>query len=201
LLVAIGLTSSQAHAALVPQAAADRLLDPTSASDFPNAPSGGAATGRGNWAIEFRRPSTLRLYGHAWEWAGFLNYSKAIPAAQKDLGPQNAFTYYFTNESGGRVVPQGSNENGFNITPRGLEDIETGSTLTVENIGTSNIDIAQQTEFDQLQVETLNATTINVENLNFAFEEPSNATTDASGVVELATLDELHESPPATMQR
>ena len=197
-LVAIGLTSSQAHAALVPQAAADRLLDPTSASDFPNAPSGGAATGRGNWAIEFRRPSTLRLYGHAWEWAGFLNYSKAIPAAQKDLGPQNAFTYYFTNEAGGRVVPQGSNENGFNITPRGLEDIETGSTLTVENIGSSNIDIAQQTEFDQLQVETLNATTINVENLNFAFEEPSNATTDASGVVELATLDELLNSPPAT---
>lgn len=197
-LVALGLTSNQAHAALVPQTASDRLLDPTSATDFPNAPAGGAATGRGNWAIEFRRPSTLRLYGHAWEWTGFLNYSKAIPAAQKDLGPQNAFTYYFTNEAGGRVVPQGSNENGFNITPRGLEDIETGSTLTVENIGSSSIDIAQQTEFDQLQVETLNATTVNVENLNFAFEEPFNATTDESGVVELANLNELLNSPPAT---
>ena len=70
-LVALGFTDTQAHAALVPQSADDRLLDPASATDFPNAPSGGAATDRGNWAIEFRRPSTLRLYGHAWEWAGF----------------------------------------------------------------------------------------------------------------------------------
>lgn len=202
-LVAIGLTSSQAHAALVPQAAADRLLDPTSASDFPNAPSGGAATGRGNWAIEFRRPSTLRLYGHAWEWAGFLNYSKAIPAAQKDLGPQNAFTYYFTNEAGGRVVPQGSNENGFNITPRGLEDIETGSTLTVENIGSSSIDIIAQTEFENLNVtDTLTAENLNITGTISGLPTVGSATagnTDEDlGFVRLASISDLESTSIAS---
>jgi len=202
-LVAIGLTSSQAHAALVPQSADDRLLDPTSATDFPNAPSGGAATGRGNWAIEFRRPSTLRLYGHAWEWAGFLNYSKAIPAAQKDLGPQNAFTYYFTNEAGGRVVPQGSNENGFNITPRGLEDIETGSTLTVENIGTSSIDIIAQTEFENLSVtDTLTTENLNVTGSITGLPTVGSATTgntdDDLGFVRLASISDLQSNTIAS---
>ena len=197
-LVALGFTDAQAHAALVPQSADDRLLDPASATDFPDAPSGGAATGLGNWAIEFRRPSTLRLYGHAWEWAGFLNYSKAVPAVQKDLGAQNAFTYYFTHDSGGRVVPQGSNENGFNITPRGLEDVETGSTQTVEDIGSSSIDDVQQTNFEQLDVDVLNVDTINVGTaLNFDFGDPIGASTTDKGVVELASLTELQAAAPA----
>jgi hypothetical protein len=197
-LVALGFNDAQAHAALVPQSADDRLLDPASATDFPDAPSGGAATGLGNWAIEFRRPSTLRLYGHAWEWAGFLNYSKAVPAVQKDLGAQNAFTYYFTHDSGGRVVPQGSNENGFNITPRGLEDVETGSTLTVEDIGSSSIDDVQQTNFEQLDVDVLNVNTINVGTaLNFDFGDPIGASTTDKGVVELASLTELQAAAPA----
>jgi hypothetical protein len=154
-LVALGFTQEQADAALVPRAEGNRTLDPASAVDFPNAPSGGAANGRGNWAIEFRRPSTLRLFAHAWEYTGFLNYSKAVPSAQQDLGPQNAFTYFFTNDGGGRVVPQGSNENGFNITPRGLEDIETGATLSVDNIGSSSIEVSQQTSFAALEVNEL----------------------------------------------
>ena len=202
-LVAIGLSSAQAHAALVPQAAADRLLDPTSATDFPNAPSGGAATGRGNWAIEFRRPSTLRLYGHAWEWAGFLNYSKAIPATQKDLGPQNAFTYYFTNEAGGRVVPQGSNENGFNITPRGLEDIETGSTVAVENIGSSSIDIITQTEFENLNVtDTLTAENLNITGAISGLPTVGSATAGNTeedlGFVRLASISDLESTSIAS---
>ena len=186
-LIALGFSSAEAHAALVPQAAADRDLDPSSATDFPDAPSGGAATGRGNWAVEFRRPSTLRLYGHAWEWAGFLNYSKAIPAAQQELGPQNKFTYYFTNEAGGRVVPQGSNEDGFNITPRGLEDIETGATLTVESIGASSIDDSQQTEFDELTV--TGTATVNdlVVSTTINFPDTATAKTDRLGIGYLAT--------------
>ena len=147
-LIALGFSSADAHASLVPQTAANRELDPT--SDLTGAPSGGAASGLGNWAVEFRRPSTLRLYGHAWEWAGFLNYSKAIPAAQQELAPQNKFTYYFTNDAGGRVVPQGSNEDGFNITPRGLEDIETGSVIDISSIGSTNIDDAQENFFNEL---------------------------------------------------
>ena len=173
-LIALGFSSANAHASLVPQAAATRELDP--ASDLTGVPSGGAASGLGNWAVEFRRASTLRLYGHAWEWAGFLNYSKAIPAAQKELGPQNKFTYYFTNVAGGRVVPQGSNEDGFNISPRGLEDIETGAIIDINSIGAASIDDAQENFFNELTVGnlTVEATaTINTLTIDGTFSFPN----------------------------
>jgi hypothetical protein len=185
-LVALGFTAAAAHTALLPQVAASRDRNPTSSAQFPTAPSGGAANGLGNWAVEFRRPSVLRLYGHAFEWAGYLNYSKSIPAAQKDLGPQNKFTYYFTNAEGGRVVPQGSNEDGFNVTPRGLEDIETGATLSVDAIGNSTLDDFQRTDFPN----GLTASEITVDSLTIntsvQFPEVSAAKTDALGPVRLA---------------
>ena len=192
-LVALGFSSAAAHSALVPQADADRDRDPTSSADFPTPPSSGAASGLGNWAIEFRRPSVLRLYGHAWEWAGFLNYSKALPAAQQELGAQNKFTYYFTSDSGGRVVPQGSNEDGFNITPRGLEDIETGATLTVDAIGSATLDDFQVTDFPN----GLTASTLEVDELivRNTVDLPSAATTtEVAGAVELASAAELRNS-------
>jgi hypothetical protein len=185
-LVALGLTATQAHTVLLPRPAATRTLDPSNATDLPDTPSGGAATGRGNWAIEFRRPSVLRLFGHAWEWAGFLNYSKSIPASQKDLSPQNKFTYYFTNDIGGRVVPQGSNEDGFNVSPKGLEDIETGATLTVDSIGSSTLDDFQLTDFPN----GLTASEITVDSLTIStsvqFPDVSAAKVDALGPVRLA---------------
>jgi hypothetical protein len=185
-LVALGLTATQAHTALLPRSAATRTLDPSNATDLPDAPSGGAATGRGNWAIEFRRPSVLRLFGHAWEWAGFLNYSKSIPAAQKDLSPQNKFTYYFTNDIGGRVVPQGSNEDGFNVSPKGLEDIETGATLTVDSIGSSTLDDFQSTDFPNgLTASEITVDTLTI-NTSVQFPEVSAAKVDSLGPVRLA---------------
>jgi hypothetical protein len=190
-LVAMGLASDQAHQALLPRAAGRRELNPASADDFPTAPSGGAADGRGNWALEFRRPSVLRLYGHAWEWAGYLNYSKSIPAAQKDLSPQNKFTYYFTNDRGGRVVPQGSNEDGFNVTPRGLEDVETGATLTVDSIGNSTLDDFQSTDFPN----GLTASEITVGNLTITtsveFPDVAAAKVNKLGPVRLASITEV----------
>jgi hypothetical protein len=190
-LVALGLTATQAHTVLLPRSAATRTLDPSNATDLPDAPSGGAANGRGNWAVEFRRPSVLRLYGHAWEWAGFLNYSKSIPAAQKDLSPQNKFTYYFTNDIGGRVVPQGSNEDGFNVSPKGLEDIETGATLTVDSIGSSTLDDFQSTDFPN----GLTASEITVDNLlineSVTFPQTSVAKTGFLGPVQLATIEDI----------
>jgi hypothetical protein len=196
-LVALGFDPDDADAALVPQAESSRVRDTASGVDFPNAPTGGAATGLGNWTIEFRRPSTLRLFAHAWEYTGFLNYSKAIPSAQQDLSPQNAFTYFFTNDGGGRVVPQGSNENGFNITPRGLEDIETGATLSVENIGSSSIEISQQTSFDELQARNLTVENLNVTSQITFPDDPLPATTDNFGVVQLATLENFEDASPA----
>jgi hypothetical protein len=190
-LVALGLTATQAHTVLLPRPVATRALDPSSAVDLPNAPSGGAATGRGNWAIEFRRPSVLRLFGHAWEWAGFLNYSKSIPAAQKDLSPQNKFTYYFTNDIGGRVVPQGSNEDGFNVSPKGLEDIETGATLTVDSIGSSTLDDFQLTDFPNgLSASEIAVDTLTI-NTSVQFPEVSAARVDSLGPVRLASIDQV----------
>lgn len=191
LLRALGFTDSAAHAALAPRTFATRTLDPSSSVDFPTAPSGGAANGRGNWAVEFRRPSSLRLYGHAWEWAGYLNYSKAIPGAQKDLSPQNKFTYYFTNDIGGRVVPQGSNEDGFNVSPKGLEDIETGATLTVEQVGSSTVDDVQTTDFPN----GLTATSATIGNLTITgdiiYSNVPTAKIDLPSVVYLADIDQI----------
>ena len=186
-LRALGFSNAAAHDALVPQTAGNRILDPADAADFPTAPSGGAATGLGNWAVEFRRPSMLRLFAHAWEWAGYLNYSKAFPAAQKDLSAQNKFTYYFTNELGGRVVPQGSNEDGFNVSPRGLEDVETGATLSVEGIGSSSVDDFQTTSFENLSVtDTLTVASLNVTGTIQGLPDVNNASTTTTGPVQLA---------------
>ena len=198
LLVALGFTSDQAHTALVPKATDSRLLDPASSVDFPDAPTGGAATGRGYWAVEFRRPSVLRLYGHAWEWAGYLNYSKAVPAAQKDLGAQNKFTYYFTSAAGGRVVPQGSNEDGFNVSPRGLEDVETGATLTVESLGTSSVDDYQQTQFAALSVDELSVKNINISGTITGLPDVNRAATDTLGPTYLASIDRLNSLAAAS---
>ena len=191
-LVELGFTSAAAHTALTPRLSTARILDPTSAVDFPTAPSGGAATGRANWAVEMRRPSVLRLYGHAWEWAGYLNYSKSFPAAQKDLSDQNKFTYYFTNDLGGRVVPQGSNEDGYNVSPRGLEDVETGTTLSVENIGSSSVDDFQNTTFPFLNVtDTLTVNSLNVTGTITGLPEVNNAQTNRIGPSRLANAASL----------
>jgi hypothetical protein len=195
-LRALGFTDSATHAALIPRADSARLRDTNSSVDFPTPPSGGAATGRGYWGVEFRRPSVLRLYGHAWEWAGFLNYSKSIPAAQKTLGAQNKFTYYFTNQNGGRVVPQGSNEDGFNVTPRGLEDVETGTTLTVENLVGGSIDQRQQTSFQTIDVQNLTVNNLTLTGTLSGFDTGiSDAKTDGAGLVKLAKANLLRAIP------
>jgi hypothetical protein len=139
-LLALGYGSAAAETALVPQASSSRLRDPASVTHFPTAPSGGAATGRANYAVEFRRPSTLRLSGHTWEWAGWLNYSKSIPSAQGDLATYNRFSAYFTQTGGGRVEPSGSNEEGAEVSPRGLLDITTGELVGVDDLASATVD-------------------------------------------------------------
>ena len=101
---------------------------------------------------EFRRPTNCRLFGQAYEWTGYSNYSKALPQYQKELSPSNKFTYYFTNENGGKVFATGFNEEGLQVTPRGLEDITTGEVLSVTDIGNPDRDISIPTEFDDLLV-------------------------------------------------
>lgn len=108
--------------------------------------------GNGSPQVEFRRPTNCRLFGQAYEWTGYGNYSKALPQYQGELSPSNKFTYYFTNEDGGKVFATGFNEEGLQVTPRGLEDITTGEVLSVTDIGNPDREINVPTDFDDLVV-------------------------------------------------
>lgn len=126
-LLALGFSAIAARAAMVPRTAAARRLDPTSSTDFPTAPSGGAATALARWAVEFRRPSTIQLTNIIYDQgAGRGNYSTALPQAQKSISASNLFSLYFTADGGARVVVRGVNEEGQGVTNRGLTDSESG---------------------------------------------------------------------------
>jgi hypothetical protein len=165
LLTALGYDSAAAHAALVPRLEAARSRNPALTSNpattlalSGTSPSGGAANAAANWPIEFRRPSTLWMGGHRWFGSGAGNYSKAVLAAAQDMSAQNRFTYYFTSQGGGRVIPQGAQGDGLLVSPRGLEDTTTGQTLTVEDIGAGDINASQGTSFPTLSVGDLTVT-------------------------------------------
>ena len=111
------LNNGPAVEALEPQLEADRLTNPPS-----------------NQTVDFRRPSQIRLFGHAYEWSGYLNYTKALPQYQGELSRENKFTYYGTSKDGGRVYFSGFNEEGALVTPAGLTDITTGETIAPEEL-------------------------------------------------------------------
>jgi len=134
-LVGLGFSSADAQDILLPAPSSARELDPSSSVDMKGYVPDGAANLLSNWPIEFRRPSVLRIFGHAWEWAGFLNYSKALPAYQGDLSAQNQFTYYFTNQLGGRVYATGFNQEGYFVTAAGLTDLSTGENIGISDLG------------------------------------------------------------------
>ena len=159
LLTSLGYTASDAHNALIPRLEASRNRNPalttspsTTLALSNVAPTGGAAVSASNWPVEFRRPSTLWMGAHRWFGSGLGNYSKAVPAAAQDMSAQNKFTYYFTSQGGGRVIPQGAQEDGLLVSPRGLEDTTTGQTLTVENIGAGDINTSQSDTVTNLTV-------------------------------------------------
>ena len=203
-LMSIGFSSANAHTILLPRVTATRERNPGSALDGVPSPSG-AATSWSNWPVEFRRPSNIRLFGHAWEWAGTLNYTKALPEYQLELSAVNKFTYYFTNQNGGRVYGSGFNEEGLLVTPQGLQDLATGNEISFEAIGDSNVpidEIAFPTFFDQLAVNKL---TINSEldlgstkiigspqwgeesGFGDVLPELPSATTSQKGIIQVAT--------------
>ena len=97
------------------------------------------------WELEFRRPSNIRLFSHAFEWAGYSNYTKAVPKYQKFMSQTNKFTYYYTHQSGGRVYVSGFNEEGFLITNRGIQDLATGDTVPLDVIGAPDISLEPET--------------------------------------------------------
>ena len=133
-LRSLGFNDNRAHRILLPKPAAERDINPNSPYDGIPSPSG-AANSWNNWAIQLRRPSNIRLFGHAFEWAGQLNYTKALPQYQRDLSASNKFSYFFTNSMGGRCYVSGFNEEGFGVSAAGLTDLQTGETLDPGGIG------------------------------------------------------------------
>lgn len=115
------LTTTGSAISLVPQTADNRNI--TFSSDD----------------VEFRRPSNVRLYGHAFEWSGFGNYSTALPQYQGTLTNNNKFTYYFTNEEGGKCYVSGFNEEGLQVTSAGLVNLETGLPVSIVDLGQDDV--------------------------------------------------------------
>jgi len=207
LLTAMGYSASTANAALVPRLEAARSRNPALTSNpattlalSSTSPTGGAANAAANWPVEFRRPSTLWMGSHRWFGSGLGNYSKAVPAAAQDMSAQNRFTYYFTSQGGGRVIPQGAQEDGLLVSARGLEDTTTGQTLTVENIGAGDINTSQSST-----VSTLTVTGQFTASGSSAFSGPISFTNQAGqagqttrlGVTRLAPLAELQKTGSA----
>jgi hypothetical protein len=158
-LVGIGFSNEEVEDILVPTPAVNRELDPSSSVDMMGYVPNGASDILAHWPIEFRRPSVLRMFGHAWEWSGFLNYTKALPAYQGDLSAQNQFTYYFTNRLGGRVYATGFNQEGYFVTAAGLTDLSTNATLSVTDLGNPFAGVDVPTYFPELTVDNLRVTT------------------------------------------
>ena len=189
LLSALGYGASDAHAALVPRAEVARSRNPALTSSPATtlalsnvSPSGGAANAAVNWPVEFRRPSTLWMGGHRWFGSGLGNYSKAVLAAAQDMSAQNRFSYYFTSQGGARVIPQGAQEDGLLVSPRGLEDTTTGQTLSVESIGAGDINASQGTSFPTLSVGDLTVTGLATLEGQLAISESTAAGAKASTV-------------------
>ncbi len=175
LLLNLGYTRSQAYA----------FLDPQPADSADSDVSGN------NWNVDFRRPTNIRLFGHAYEWAGYNNYSKALPQYQGELTANNKFTFYFTNQDGGKVYASGFNEEGLAVTPRGLEDVTTGQVLGLEEIGNPDRDISFPTVFENLQV----TDTLNIEGAEVIGLQTGLTTRVGGG--EIASIQEIENAAKA----
>ena len=187
------------HALLAPQTTAVRML------------AGEAEE------IAFRRPSNIRLYSHAFEWAGFSNYTKAIPQYQGEMTGSNKFTFYATDQGGGRVYFTGFNEEGFGVSNRGVENLQTGEIVPPEAIDAPDRDIEFPTFFDNLEVNNLTVnqsltspgqnnfqnSTVNFTNATIIGLDADDvgidsATTTEEGLGEIASIAELTDPTAAT---
>lgn len=207
-MTALGYSAADAHAALVPRAESSRNRNPALTSSPASTlalssviPAGGAAAGPSNWAVEWRRPSTLWMGGHRWFGSGAGNYSKAVPKAVQDMSAQNRFTYLFTSQGGGRCIPQGSQEDGLLVSPRGLEDVATGITQSVDNLGSGDINANQSDERSSLTIlSLLNLGSAVIEgNPNWADGALPSSTTTQKGIIRIATINETLELQSDTL--
>ena len=195
-LRSLGFSRDDTHNILAPKPAEDRIINPINAFDgIPNPDR--AANAWDNWEIEFRRPSNIRLFGHAFEWAGQLNYTKALPQYQRDLSASNKFTYFFTNSLGGRCYVSGFNEEGFGVSAAGLTDLQTGETLSPDGIGSDERDPNAPVTFngDVLIQGTLNANSINSTQVSLVkgFGNNSQEPSQGRGMAWIAPMENIND--------
>jgi len=207
LMTAVGYSAADARSVLALQnTAEDRAWDPSALAS--PAPSG-KLSARGYWPLEFNRPSLIRAFGQAYEWAGQGNYSKAMPKYQVTaLTDQHKVDYFAVNHMGGRVYNTGFNEDGLIVQGDTINDLGTNTVVTTETAGlgalggdpdfpavpTSFDTLTINQEFNALQEATVNNLTINgtVEGSpTFAPNVLPAASAAVAGIIELATAAEL----------
>ena len=168
----------------------------------------GKFTARGAWPLEFNRPSLIRAFGQAYEWAGQGNYSKAMPKYQVTvLTDQHKVDYFAVNYFGGRVYNTGFNEDGLIVQGDTINDLGTNTIVSTETAGlgalggdpdfpvvpTSFDTLTVTDEFNSLQQANFNNITINgtLEGSPvFAPDFLPVASTTEQGIIELATSAE-----------
>jgi len=207
LMTAIGYSTTDARSVLTLQDTADdRAWDPSALAS--PAPSG-KLSARGYWPLEFNRPSLIRAFGQAYEWAGQGNYSKAMPKYQVTaLSDQHKVDYFAVNHMGGRVYNTGFNEDGLIVQGDTINDLGTNTVVTTETAGlgalggdpdfpavpTSFDTLTINQEFNALQEATVNNLTINGTvdgSPTFAPNVLPAASAAVAGIIELATTAEL----------
>lgn len=185
-----------------------RDWDPSAlTSPIPN----GKLNARRAWPLEFNRPSLIRAFGQAYEWAGQGNYSKAMPKYQVTvLSDQHKVDYFAVNHFGGRVYNTGFNEDGLIVQGDTINDLGTNTVVTTETAGlgalggdpdfpvvpTSFDTLTVTNEFNSLQQTNLNNVTINgvIDGApTFAPNFLPVASSTKEGIVELATSAETLE--------
>ena len=137
--------------------------------------------------VNFHRPSNVRMFNHAWEWAGYLNYTKALPEYQRQISPVNKWTYYFTNSNGGKCYVSGFNEEGYQVTVKGLVDLATGDEIAAINLGTPEQDINIEND-DPIET----AQTVRNDEKYGGIRRRQD---DAEGIVHIARIEEAVEKP------
>jgi len=198
-LLGIGFSLSEAEDILTPTTTANRELNPASNVDMKGYVPDGAASLLSNWPIEFRRPTIIRMFGHSWEWAGFLNYTKALPSYQGDLSVQNQFTYYFTNSLGGRVYATGFNQEGYFVSAAGLTDLATGSVTSVADIGNPFGGVDIPTYYPNLVVDNLTVENNLIIGESCQIQNFPLASETQAGIIEIATNEEVKQFTSNTL--
>lgn len=150
--------STLASKILAPQATAATRTWLVDAVGSPT-PSG-KLTSKSPWPMEFNRPSLVRAFGQAYEWAGQGNYSKAMPKYQVTvLTDQHKIDFFGVSYLGGRTYNTGFNEDGLLVQGDTIKDLSTGRTVNTEVAGLGGLSGDPNFESFPTSFETLNVST------------------------------------------